>query len=888
MATLTEAIEQYPAGQQLTLRHVWSIATPRAASEVLQSVRPVGLLLPAIGVAGAAAFVRAGLGVGLTTIWVGLLAATVMVVPGLVALRVFGWHRGLNDWELLPRAFALSTLQALLVGTVILSVRASIGWGIALLFALTLDGVIWLTLRHPQPDISSGPRDVRRLEVFVIVALWTVFAAVASLAGAPITGEEQVELVTIRKLAESLTPDWTSIMHRPDMVTTYLLTPQYVMVAIIDRLSGAELVGVYSKLRFIYVLLAGASIFALARAVLGSMRGAFLASLIAAIWLVVDPDPFGLMASLFPLARRGAIAAGLLLPATTVFALDAVRIGGWGRVVAVSALAAALLMTHATEGAQLFVLLIAGVAVGMFSLRVDRTLLRRTAPLLVSSAVVVGLFRAIHGQVAQHILEYEAPRQQALAASLAELWRTPLLALGGPMEESGHYIFGAAMPVLPYPVVALVLGAAVVSTRRAPLVAWLWTSLACMLLIFIIPAVALLARVVTTSELYFIFGVATMLSLPVLAAVTDTSVSAVYRFGRCKLSTRAWLISTSAACGLIALWVLPPVVSAAGTAPWLLVGIIGATLVAAAVARLLWRSAADAEPAPLLAFVAVVLIAFAPLAVVVKQMPAGLSGSDRANLLTEAMEAWSRPDPLDFEPFYKSLNPALPWDVVMWLRRTLPPQRVLLYRPDQIYQLAVYLDQYVAHPGFKLSSDAEYFDTWVPDSGGDPLFTAPPDAERDGRFLQAFRVDYILVDPGHAVLLGTRLAEDPAEFQVKSSYAGYALYAVSPPVGGLAQVPVPPLGSNAAAAAKLAQLQIAPAQVEFWPDSEQPDGIARDPSGEPLYVTNVGPRTERAMYQALEAIGYSGPQGVSWKLAAFNSVFTPESPTPGPGDSPGT
>ena len=106
--------------------------------------------------------------------------------------------------------------------------------------------------------------------MIVMLVLWTLVGAAATVLVAPITGEEEVELVIIRKLVESGGPGWDSVMHRPAEVTTYLFTPQFLMEAIVSRLVPTELVGVYAKLRFVYVILAAASLFALARRSIGS------------------------------------------------------------------------------------------------------------------------------------------------------------------------------------------------------------------------------------------------------------------------------------------------------------------------------------------------------------------------------------------------------------------------------------------------------------------------------------------------------------------------------------------------------------------------------------------------------------------------------------------
>jgi hypothetical protein len=570
-------------------------------------------------------------------------------------------------------------------------------------------------------------------------------------------------------------------MHRPDQLTTYLITPQFVMEAMIGRLFGGELVAAYASLRFLYVLLAAAAVFALARAVFDSVRVALVVSLLACIWVVVDPDPFALMASLYPLARRGSIAAGILLPVAATFAVDAVRLGGWGRRTIVALLAVITLMTHATEGAHLMLFLAAGVVIAGLIWRRQHRFWTNCIRLFALSLVLFIGFRAVHQQVVAHIAAYEAPRQAQLLAELKKRVAEPWSLLVGPLESAGSYVFGAAMPVLPYPLLALCAGAALFAARR-PMAAWLWAALLAIFLMFLVPGASLLAMYLTTSELYFVFGALTILSAPLLGAAIDVGAASGERWlagAPVAPQLRGICLAGTALLASFLSWKLVErFVVWSSTAPWANIAAGASVLIVALAVRRKQKSSATATEASLAGAVVFTLAFGIPLALGPKALPGQLSGSTRESLPIEAAHEWKHPDPLNFEAFYGTLAPPIPWDVILWLRRTVPPEKVLLYEPKNIYWLAVYLNDYIVHSSVPLSTDDVYFNDWVPRAKGNLFYDAPSNAELEGRFLESYSVRYIIVDPDNQERLGRRLASEPSDFTWLSSYDNYSIYRV--------------------------------------------------------------------------------------------------------------
>lgn len=780
------------------------------STAAIAALKPAGLLLPAIGLAGVTTLLRgAGMEASLRTLAMGLAAIAILVLPGQLVLHLLGWQRGLVGWEQLPRAFALSTLVMLALASVLMTSGLPLTAGIVAIAGLAVLGLAVL---------ASRPRDATPVaissvaETWLLIALWSLVAVAASLAGTLMTGEEEYELVTIRKIAENPSLAWDNLMHHPGELTTYLATPHYFQVAAIARIAGGELIGLYSKMRLIDVLLAGAATYAVARSVLGSYRGAFIASLVALVWIVVDPVPNSLIASLLPLTRRGAIAAGLLLPAALAMTMDALRQGGWTRALAVGLLCTVTAMTHALEGAHFFLVAIAGLIVGILTFigRRESPLLRRAVLVLGAYVLCLGAFRAMHSRVATDVTTYEAPRQAALLQLIHQRLTPPLDAVIGPLLPEGDYVLRQTLPLLPYVLLALVFGAILAPWRRSPYLAIAWAVVCITFLMHLVPLVTLLAMYFTTSEIFLVYGTLTMASVPVIAAGIETAARAAEGVVRRLLPgwvpmATFWCTAVVGAVAVAAGVGLRPALAAflslVDHTPWT-VSIVAATIFGLALAvRLAARArlAPAGRLSPAVAAVAVVGLCL-PLALNLKSLSSPrIYGIDRLTLVEQASLDWKRPDPLDFEHYYPTLAtlglsaenrnalatgtavaPLIPYDVIRWLRITLPPQRVVLARPERIYTLAELLDEYIAHAGFGLADalDTEYLTSWVPQSAGHPFFGAPPDPEREAEFLRHWGVNYIVVDPDMQLTTGRQLSSQPTRFERLANYGDYTVYRV--------------------------------------------------------------------------------------------------------------
>lgn len=138
---------------------------------------------------------------------------------------------------------------------------------------------------------------------------------------------------------------------------------------------------------------------------------------------------------------------------------------------------------------------------------------------------------------------------------------------------------------------------------------------------------------------------------------------------------------------------------------------------------------------------------------------------DRADTLAELAAQKPHPDPGQWRQSYPRIvagfNPPsdLPFEVVETIAARVPPGQVFLYDPRAIYTIPALLNQYVAHAGFPLSTEENYFARWVHE-GVHPMFNEKPFlawARESVDFLEAYRVDYVLINPAYQGSLPTRI-----------------------------------------------------------------------------------------------------------------------------------
>lgn len=783
----------------------------RLVSELIVTVRPAALLVPAALLSGAAALVRGqGIDAARLTIQVGLAAALVLVVPGTVLMRTSGWDRGLCSWQQLPRAFAFSSLLAIALGALMFSLHCAVAWTVAVSFALLASGLAYVAWRSPtidHPAMSIGAK--------ALFWGWTVVAIAASMVGAPVDSEEQPELVIIRKIAELQTPAWDNLLHRTGVVQTYLETPHYLLTALVSALSGGELVGVYAKLRYVYVLIAAAALFALARALLRSDLGAFIASAIALIWTVADPDPFTFykdMGIVYPIARRGAIAEAILLPVAMIFTVEALRARGKTKVIIAALMCLTLAMTHVIESVHLLLFIVSGIlAAAVCQRKAEAWSGLKLFAACLAILIVFALAQQwlVPSSAREHLLQDRVSGWTQLVSRVHD----PLGALAGVpvQDDNNERQLTNTLPEMPYPLLGLCVGALLLIVQRGRSVAWPWLTLVLAFLVFTMPLATLAFIVVARPEALFMMGLLMLATLLILAAGFTPFLRLFEGVsGRRELwAARLGLLAGCALLGQLLPGALLWLLRGAEQSPWIVLAIAGLLMLAGISLKALpWAaklSTADSgAPAsvPLLALAApAILLLAVPSALRVKDFRGGLPPRERPSLVAQAKTDWRRPDPLNFAAFYPTLQllglpqttrdniaqhaavapPLIPWNVILWLRRAIPPDNVLLSNPDRIYELPMFLNQYIAHSGgapLDTPEDARYREWWLPQSGGDPLYGANLDRQTELTFLHEYRVNYIIVGPDEQGTLGNHLAADAQHFVLTSEFQGWSVYRV--------------------------------------------------------------------------------------------------------------
>jgi hypothetical protein len=478
---------------------------------------------------------------------IGLLFAT--VVPGLAAMRAFGWFSGAaGAIEKLPIGFAVG--YSLLTAWCAISIV--INWPLTtalMLWAVLIAGVSLLADRVPRPPPTRVP-PVGQAAVFMAAA---ALMACAWYVEAPITGEETVELITIRKIAENPALTVDGIMPEPRVIPTYVITPYYFFVALVSKSAGVSMFAAYVKLRSAYTALALLCVAALSRRLfpgLGS-RWPGLAAVGVVILFAFDPDPWSWPASLFPLVRRGAVAAGVLAPAFLLAAIvflqpnpDRRARGEW---LLPAFMLVAILSTHATEILYLGFFL---AACGLWALLLrDWAALRRLAVFGASTAAGALVYRVIHGQLAGHVYEFDAAaKAQALAGLRAEL-AAGVSSLAG-ISEAGRYLISASGAVLPGVLIGiLALPLLLKVDRRRFLLPWLVVLLP--LLVYSSSKLFALLQLATSSEILFVFSYFALFGTIAFLAATfvaaEALTSAVSRRMRPALSLGAIVVAAAVA-----------------------------------------------------------------------------------------------------------------------------------------------------------------------------------------------------------------------------------------------------------------------------------------------------------------------------------------------------
>lgn len=720
------------------------------------------------------------------------------LIPGYAVMRALGWfHGAMRIWERLPLAFG--------VGYGVVAVVCALGTTLHLslaqaFVALTFVSVLLAFLPEVSPaaraELGHASRSFRpRLALLLAIAIVLVGGWFVE---PPITGEETVELISIRKIAQNPFISLDGILPEPGAIPTYVIAPYYFLVALISKASGLSIFAAYLKLRALYAALAILTFAAVSSRLLRSdnmaLVGAMALGLVALIF--VDPSPWSWPASLFPLIRRGGYAAGVLAPifmlAILVYVVprnsDLRSRFEW---VAPGLLLLTILTTHAMEI----------LYVGFFGLAV--MLCRQalpTAPIqwnriavfATSGAIAAIAFKWIHGLLVSHVHAFEAPARAQILAGLRSEIQAGTGSLRG-ISEAGRYLISTSGEMVPYAIFGILLTPVLVRFR--PMAGTvLWAGTVVPLGVYSSSKLFALLQLATSSEIVFIFGYFTFLGTMAFLATVFLGVNAL----TARLS--GWIGSPAAGflplVPLLEFWAMLaayvvavvlrkglPVLLANPLALFWLVAVGG-------VVALLWRrgSLQVAEGSPITTRAVALFVAL------ILSFAWGLRGTGnlagiRQPLPQAIAHAMHTPSVLDWPRYYPllqaSTNPKidLPAHIVADLERVLPPLQIIAADPVYSFALPVVLNQYIVNPGHRISTSLTYFErfTYVKDGRRvHPIFnTSNVLSSNERRFLLEFRVQYILVNPENHDIVRMKLEAAPSAFDLVYERDRHLLYRVN-------------------------------------------------------------------------------------------------------------
>jgi hypothetical protein len=725
----------------------------------------------------------------------------VVLLPGYTVMTALGWFRGAGAGrEQIPLAFG--------VGYGIVTALAAAGAVLHLSLTQTLAllsiGTIAMALMPARSGaaVEAQPRG-SRLSAAVIVATGLVVAC-AWILEPPVTGEETVELISIRKIVESPSISLDGIMAEPNAIPTYLIAPYYFFVALVSKAAGVSMFVAYLKLRALYAGLAMLTLAALTGRLFpefGSRLPDVVALGVVALF-VADPDPWTWPVSIFPLVRRGAFTAGVLAPVFMLALLVYVTRPSSGRRAIAEWLAPgmmllSLLTTHAMEIIYAGFFAVA-VAAGRLAISKSTVAWRRLAGFGASAAVAAVAFRAIHARLVTHVYAFDQGAQaQALANLRAEL-ASGLSSLAG-ISDAGRYLVSVSGGVVPYAVLGIVVTPLLIQFERQGGTV-VWMAVLTPLAVYCSSKLFVVLQLVTSSEILFVFSYFALWGTVSFIVVVFMGLNAVMErvqraaSGSSGIVRAVLLVSAAAGIGwLVAAPLLRSVASFLVARPLAVPWIAAAGGVVALSVRRGSRADDRWQPAPFATLACVALVG--GIAVGFRGFPGQLEGSRREPLTRKIAEHWRQPSVLDWQAYYPLLASStaptidLPAAVVDDLNRLLPPLQTLIADPMHSFALPVVLNQHIVNPGHVISTSLTYFERYARlDATGrraHPIFN---DSKRltpeERRFLDEFGVNYIVVNPRYCRVLREKFEADSGRFEKIYERDGFFVYRYVPATVG--------------------------------------------------------------------------------------------------------
>jgi hypothetical protein len=734
-----------------------------------------------------------------------LVCGALLILPGLLLAKALGVA---TAWpERIALAFSLSYSWVFLLSVIV----PLFHWTADHAAVLTIVALIALSVAAARAGTgpAAAPSSTgERLGTLAVAALLVCCALAGWILEPPFTGEEGLDLASLARFADGgvITFDNTSLLF--DARAFYLFQPYQLALGVIARWSGIDPLIALIKFRAFLAPLALVLIYSLLRRLTPTRADAGAAFVVVVLFVVLDMETWE-WNSLFPFVRRGAVGAGVCVPALLGLCLAATREANdrnevVTRRVALTCAPILLVASLATHPLEMFTLLCftGGIAIAIVA-GLDRAGSRRQAlALMLLLAASAGAYVAIHSRAVPYVAEHERSDKESLRADLAGLAGHPLQAIaGGPTE--GRPLLTRTIPATT--VVVLGIPAIALAVLRAPATAAvLALGIVPLALVYATPAgfilLKLMTSVATAMDVNAYFGLLGLIAIALGATALAHALLRAAEWGRSGFRA----VVATAAAGSVLLW-LGWMVTKGGVA-WiagrsaaqpeflLLVGTIVGAFVLAVAAR---HDRAPLAPAPFPIGVIVLAACLAlPLAMPDRAFGGMFTNRAPATIVDRFRAAAASASVLDWPQYYEQLprtfvpSVTLPRGVVDEMRKRLPPRQVVLADPRYSCGLVVLLDAYCVNPediyGHYFEPAAAYFRDYVREADGPaprhPFFddsTSLTDAER--RLLDEYRVSYVLADPEHADHIAAKLDAAGVGAQLEFERDGYRLFRLNAP-----------------------------------------------------------------------------------------------------------
>ena len=723
-------------------------------------------------------------------------------LPGLLLVLLWPRRLELDLLEAVAYGFAISAIGLTVLGIVAIE----LGPPLQLLqwTPVALSGGMCLVLIARLATLSTGARwpapavDLRpRPAALLLLALVLLTAALAQQTGGlrhgnePDLVEEASQIVIVQRVASEPRLTAAGLMYMRGVQPTYYYPTYQFGLGLAARLAGVPPVAAFSRVRGVGTLLALTGTYAAAVALLGSRlwaRVILLSGVAMALSGQLSAPPEGLYWSpLAPLAHAADFSLGVVVPIGLAFAGRVVRPRtSWFFTVGAALFLVAAMSLHSKEVLHLLTFYAAGLATLLVITPRQRNVLVRAAALVVVTvAAARGYQLMVSSRVAYLSGFVEAQRGSDLSLLQSLVERGDWLARGSVQQLTGQF------PPLPY--LALLLAPALLLFRgRRPGAILLAAGILFWALLTNVALLERLFAVLTFSEILWLPS--RYLVLPGIVAVGTIVLLMAGVLG--ELASPGWggwpglgraipARWRRVAAAVAALLCVSPLFRIALSVP----GRAGPPAVTAmalvgAAAVLLWRRGRPVdgwEPARLLHGPALlqVLCLTPPLI--------GLSLSSFSVPLWQAATLARNLSPVeDFDRWYAQTSFArtLPLPLLRRLERAAPGQ-VVVVEPSESLILPMFVPQYVLYAGGYFSTDLRFLDQWEAEqppgtraSGVDqrmaelarlyrevrPIFNEAEDNQQTLRYLSAWDVGFVVVDPARHTRLRRLLDSRPDLF----------------------------------------------------------------------------------------------------------------------------